>query len=200
MTALSLPRITSADALFAALMLTLTRMPSDKSRRVITLLISSRVTSLLETPAAEARAVLKSVCLSFVNAANDRASVNVNLTTNDFASEGETVDIEPVSIVQFALAMLPGTALLPTSHDAHVAMDAAPEAGEKVFAGHLMHVLSDEAPLDAENLPDWHLVHPTAPAIVEYLPSTQSEHMPEPIIAENVPNGHICLSAAPPTQ
>ena len=63
-----------------------------------------------------------------------------------------------------------------------------------------MHVLSDEAPRDAEYFPGWHLEHPTAPAIVEYLPSTQSEHMAEPTYAEKVPDGHICLSTSPPTQ
>ena len=52
--------------------------------------------------------------------------------------------------VQFVSELLPGAALLPTSHGEHADDDAAPAAGEKVSRGHLMHTLSDEAPRDEE--------------------------------------------------
>ena len=46
-----------------------------------------------------------------------------------------------------------------------------------------VQVLSDKAPVDVEDVPDWHLVHSAAP-----------------MLGENVPTGHACLSLANPGQ
>ena len=51
-------------------------------------------------------------------------------------------------------------------------------------AGHWVQVLSDKAPVDAENVPGGHFVQSKA----------------APILGEYVPTGHGCLSLAPPGQ
>ena len=64
----------------------------------------------------------------------------------------------------------------------HFVQSEAP-ASANFPAGHWVQVLSDKAPVDAEDVPDWHLVHSAAP-----------------MLGENVPTGHACLSLANPGQ
>ena len=54
-------------------------------------------------------------------------------------------------------------------------------------AGHWVQVLSDKAPVDAENVPGGHFVQSKAAPIFE-------------ILGEYVPTGHGCLSLTPPGQ
>ena len=98
------------------------------------------VMSSLATPAAFAKDALKRLCFLVVKAASEIWTVRNSL-----------MNVAEIALgVQFVSELLPGAALLPTSHGEHADDDAAPAAGEKVSRGHLMHTLSDEAPRDEE--------------------------------------------------
>ena len=120
-------------------------------------------TASLSTPVACASEALKTVCLSLVKADCDIGRDSV-IRTSCVLVEADVVVPEVVGGVQSAISSLPDCDIFPT--------------------GHWVQVLSDKAPVDAENVPGGHLVQWKA----------------APILGEYVPTGHCCLSLAPPGQ
>jgi hypothetical protein len=112
---------------------------------------------------------LKAACLSLVKADCDIDRDRVIRTSCVLVGADVEADIpevfpEVVGGMQSAISSLPNVDIFP--------------------AGHWVQVLSDKAPVDAENVPGGHFVQSKA----------------APILGENVPTGHGCLSLAPPGQ
>jgi len=146
------------------MMLVSTRMSSAKRcRRLLMLSILFITTASLATPAACASEALKAACLSLVKSDFDIGRDSV-IRTSCVLVEADVVVPEVVGGVQSVISSLPDCDVFP--------------------AGHWVQVLSDKAPVDAENVPGGHFVQSKA----------------APIVGEYVPTGHGCLSLAPPGQ
>ncbi len=144
-------------------MLLSTQMASDKRCRRLLMVSTLFITTvLLATPAACASESLKSVCLSLVKAECDIDRDRVIQTSCVFV-ETEVVVLETVGGVQSAISSLSDCDIFPT--------------------GHWVQVLSDKAPVDAENVPGGYFVQSKSTTLEEY-----------------VPTGHGCLSLTPPGQ
>ena len=95
---------------------------------------------------------------------------------------------------------LPGDDVVPAGHGRQVSCDVAPDAAEKVFEAHLVHVVSEVADREDEKVPASHLVQSKVPGADEYFPDSHSMHAEAPGDGKYLPAAHACLSATAPSQ
>jgi hypothetical protein len=102
-------------------------------------------TASLATPAACASEALKAACLSLAKSESDKDRDRV-IRTSCALVEADVVVPEAVGGVQSAISSLPDCDIFPP--------------------GHWVQVLSDKAPVDAENVPGGHFVQSEAAPIL----------------------------------